>query len=315
MRERECVAPMMNKKLWITISIAYVMVAVFSVASFAVLKEERDIVFATIGESQLLGDMYFPEGEGPFPGILFIHGGGFVAGDKAWEGQPTFLRMLADNGYLVFSINYRLVKDGVFFPESIQDTKCGLAWFKTNAEKYGLDKNRLAVLGISAGAYFSEMIAFTPNEEEFQPVCEGVTDMDTSVNAAVFYYGPTNFITIKSTISTVLKMEMSRLADLKTKAELKDYMIKYSPVNHVKKDLPPIFIGFTTNDHLVSSSQQWELMEVLDKASATYEYYEAKGENLDHGYVLLDLPEAEETHRRTLLFLEKYLTSDKQPTE
>lgn len=295
--------------------IAITAALIVSVTASAAPKEKKDILFGRAGDYELLGDMYFPKGEGPFPGILFIHGGGFMAGDKAWKGQPEFLRMLAENGYLVFSINYRLAKDGVFFPESILDTKCGLAWFKSNGEEYGLDKSRVAVLGISAGAYFTEMIAFTQNDEEYQPVCEGLSDRDTSINAAVFYYGPTNFLTIKSTIGQALQMEMTRVAKLKSRAQLKEYMVKYSPINYVKENLPPIFIGFTTNDHLVSANQQWELMKALDGVGATYEFYEAKDEGLDHGYVLMDLPDAKKTHKLTLAFLGKYLNDEKQAAE
>jgi len=267
---------------------------------------EQDILFAEVDGFELYGDMYLPEGQGPHPGVLFVHGGGFVGGDKAWTGQPAFLQLLAEKGYAVFSINYRLFKDGVGFPGNIRDTKCGLAWMKANADRYGIDTGRVGVMGFSAGAYFAAMIAFTPNDPHFQPVCDGFGDADTSVDAAVMFYPPIDFTTLENSFSKILEMQMMKLAKLKTRKELAEYKKKYSPVNYID-DPPPIFLGFARHDRMVPATQQDELMARLDEAEAVYEYYEVKSEDVDHGFVLLETEEGLEARKRTADFLDRYL--------
>ena len=117
-----------------------------------------DIEYGVVDEHSLMGDMYVPQGQGPFPGILIIHGGGFVGGSKTSGDIVAFAKYFASQGYVVFSIDYRFINNGGMFPNNILDCKCGLGWFRGNAAAYRLDPNRIAIMGESAGAYLSAML-------------------------------------------------------------------------------------------------------------------------------------------------------------
>ena len=86
-------------------------------------------------------DIYLPEtGEGPFPAIVFIHGGGFLSGDKR-DGQMIYVTDGIARGYAVVSFDQRLLPEGVF-PLPVYDAKAALRWLKVHAGEYCLDPER-----------------------------------------------------------------------------------------------------------------------------------------------------------------------------
>jgi len=97
-------------------------------------------------------DVIKPVGEAPFPVVMLIHGGGFIAGDK--QQLTRLAAILANRGYLVFNVNYRLSPE-VQFPAHLSDCVFALDWVRKNAESYGGDISRVCVGGGSAGGYLS----------------------------------------------------------------------------------------------------------------------------------------------------------------
>lgn len=267
-----------------------------------------DIEYGVVDEHSLLGDMYVPEGQGPFPGILFIHGGGFVGGSRASGDIVAFAKFFASQGYVVFSIDYRFLNSGGMFPNNILDCKCGLGWFRGNAAAYRLDPNRIAVMGESAGAYLSAMLAFTQNEPSLQPVCPDQAAADTSVSAAALYYPPTNFVSFNAGPSQLLELVIKQQMKLKNKDEVREFKEKYSPVTYAGL-APPVFISYSDPDNTVPPSQSRELIAELESTGGVYDVYEAVGDGMDHGFVLSypDTPQSREAVDRTVAFLEKYV--------
>src|SRR5215813_7140028 len=94
----------------------------------------KDIEYARVGNKQLLLDLYLPEGAGPFPVVVWIHGGSWLSGDKA--GGPAIRQ--ASRGYAVASINYRLSYEAKF-PAQLEDCKAAVRWLRANAATYNLD--------------------------------------------------------------------------------------------------------------------------------------------------------------------------------
>jgi acetyl esterase/lipase len=285
--------------------------ALFSASASAVtynVVEQKDIVFAEIDGLKLAGDIYAPEGEGPFPGILSIHGGGFVGGSKNWSSLPPFMRYYASLGYVVFNVDYRLLVEGGIFPNNIKDVKCALAWMRANAADYNIDPSRIAALGESAGAYLAAMVALTANMPEFQPYLPEYADADTSVVAAVLYYAPLNFVNFENPFSRLLEAEMQRLAKIKSKKELTAYKRKYSPISYVN-NAPPLFISYSDPDRTVPPDQSREMVSALKAAGKIADVLEVAGEGMDHGFVIMspDSEQAAEARARSAAFLEKYL--------
>ena len=115
---------------------------------------------STIGYSGTL-DFYEPRsdsGRADRPAVLAIHGGAWRGGDKAWAEQ--FAEELCPFGYVVFSINYRLAgQPGTTWPAQIEDVQKALRFIRANARRFGIDPDRVASLGMSAGGHLATMVA------------------------------------------------------------------------------------------------------------------------------------------------------------
>ena len=136
----------------------------------------------------LLLDVYLPrkrEAEAKRPAVLVIHGGSWNAGNRS--DFPQWSRFLADNGFVVFDIDYRLGGQPNF-KTAPGDVKAAVLWVKRNAQKFGVDKNRVALLGRSAGAQLALLAAYAPDDARL-PASSG-SGGDASVQAVVSLYGP-----------------------------------------------------------------------------------------------------------------------------
>jgi len=276
------------------------------------VKTEKDITFTKVGDMEIKGNLIIPEGKGPFAGVIFIHGGGFVAGSKDFEAQAKVAKLIAENGFLVFNVNYRLIQEGGVLPNSTYDVKCAVCWFKKNGVKYGLDPKRVGVMGESAGAYLAAMLDETGGMPQFAAQSPIAKDCDDSVVAAVAVYPPTDFNTFNNNLSRMIKNEMMRAGKLKSsdKEIIKKYMAEQSPVTYVKT-ANPILILHGANDILVPVTQSREFYKALKDAGRDAEYYEFK--DAPHGFISEkpDLEATKSARKLTLEFLKKYLEPTK----
>lgn len=141
---------------------------------------------ADCGGSQEL-DIYRSEEPGDRPVLLYVHGGGFVGGDKALA-VPAELEAALDAGWDIVSINYRLsTPDSNAFPTAVQDVRRAVRWIKANAEEQGWDPDRVAAMGHSAGGNLVGMLATTADEPIFDApdLDPELAEQDPSIIAAV----------------------------------------------------------------------------------------------------------------------------------
>jgi len=118
------------------------------------------------------------------PALIYLHGGGWVFGDKRDQGLPLCNHM-ASLGWVCFNINYRL-SPGATWPEHLIDAKAAIAWVREHAGQFGVDPAFVAMSGGSAGAQIAAMAALTPDRDDLQP---GFEDADTTLQAVVTSYG------------------------------------------------------------------------------------------------------------------------------
>ena len=111
--------------------------------------DKSDVQYALRDGKPLLLDLHVPDGPGPFPAAILVHGGGFDGGSKSTNVKPLFAP-LADAGFAWFSIAYRLAP-AAHFPQAMQDVNDSIAWVKANAANYHVDVSRIALIGESAG--------------------------------------------------------------------------------------------------------------------------------------------------------------------
>ena len=115
----------------------------------------HDIEYATVGGTSLLLDLYLPSDpvDDPVPLVLWVHGGGWRAGDK----DPTRAPATLGEGYAIASVNYRL-SDEAIFPAQIHDVKAAVRFLRGNADRFGLDPERFGAWGSSAGGHLVALL-------------------------------------------------------------------------------------------------------------------------------------------------------------
>lgn len=124
---------------------------------------EKDIAYGE-GEMEKL-DTYYVKKEGKYPVFFYIHGGGFVAGDKHY--RRGLARWAANKGFFVVNVNYALGPKE-YFPLGVQQLVRALNWVKDNAEKYDLDLDNMCVSGDSAGGYYAAMLSCIATHKDLQ---------------------------------------------------------------------------------------------------------------------------------------------------
>ena len=138
-----------------------------------------DIEYAKVDDVSLKLDAHIPEGSGPFPAVIVVHGGGFTGGNKQVYVTPI-LEPLSRGGFAWFSIDYRLAPKYPF-PAAIEDIDRAIEFVKAHAAEYKIDPERIALLGESAGGH---LVSYVGTQ----------TDPRFSVAAVVSFYGPHNLM-------------------------------------------------------------------------------------------------------------------------
>jgi acetyl esterase/lipase len=173
---------------------AFVLASVAS--SQAAITTNLNVAYASVSASQKL-DLYVPSTtNGPLPLIIRIHGGAFSGGDKSSEASAV--PALTTRGYAMASLNYRLSGEALF-PAGAQDVKAAVRFLRANAATYGLDPNRFAAWGWSAGGYFAQLLGATGDQPTiFDDFSLGNSNVSSTVQAVVSWYGLTDFGTMDS---------------------------------------------------------------------------------------------------------------------
>lgn len=153
-----------------------------------------NVAYATQSDAQVC-DIYLPEGNGPFPTIVVVHGGGFMFGAQNMEIVQPIFAAAKEHGYAVVSVDYRKSSEAVF-PAAVADVKAAVRFVRANAAEYGFDAEHIAIWGESAGAYLSLMTALTPEVEELNGDVTDYEKLPSSVTALVDFYGPVEFYTM-----------------------------------------------------------------------------------------------------------------------
>lgn len=197
------------------------------------------------------------------PVLLQIHGGGWVIGDKRQQGLPL-MQHLASRGWVCVAINYPLSPKAVW-PAHLIAVKRAIAWIRDNAEEIGADPSFLAVTGGSAGGHLTAMTALTANDPRYQP---GFEDADTSVQAAVPFYGVYDFegeTEIPNTVARV-RSALSKMVLGRDARFPEDYRAA-SPLAHLRADAPPMLVVHGRHDSLIPVAEAREFVRRLRAVS------------------------------------------------
>ena len=206
-------------------------------------------------------DIYRPRqrnGDSPAPVLVYLHGSGWVVGDKREQGLPMML-FLASQGWICVTANYRLSPKATW-PDHVVDAKKAMAWVRANIADFGGDPNLVVVSGGSAGGQLASLVALTPGDPAFQP---GFEELDAHADACVAFYAVydlTNRDRLRGNgflwflERTVMKSKLSARPDLFRDA---------SPTDRVGPDAPPFMAVHGANDSLVPVAEAREFVRRL----------------------------------------------------
>lgn len=150
------------------------------------IANHADLVFAEHDGVKLVGDLYLPKGRTKAPVLVAVHGGGWQIGARAFYRYWGLF--LARNGYAVFAIDYRLAKAGVF-PAAVYDTKAAIQFVRAKAGEYDLDAERIGLIGDSAGAHLSALVALAGDQFNSAYPDDANAAVSAKVKAVVGFYG------------------------------------------------------------------------------------------------------------------------------
>jgi len=228
-----------------------------------------DQVFYQETGYQLKLDIYRPcNTKKKHPGLLQIHGGGWITGSKR---QASFLMArMAARGWVCFSVSYRFSPD-IVFPEHLIDIKRALRWIRNNAKKHGLDPDFIIATGGSSGGHLAAMMALTQNRAEFQP---GFERTDTGIQGCVPIYGVFNF-TAPFDEQTPFPAKAAVLEMLcgGTPETQPDRYQQITPANWISGETPPFLLIQGETDALISATDTqvfWQSLQAHKVADSAY---------------------------------------------
>ena len=221
--------------------------------------------FTTQSDARLRADVYRPEGPGPFPGVLCIHGGAWLYGHRFEMGGVAYT--LAKHGYVAVSIDYRLAPLSRF-PAQLDDCKAALEWMRSDAAALRIDPQRIGAWGYSAGAHLATLLAFsqTPSRPEFL-----AADDPQRIRAVVGGGAPSDFRHL-SPDDIMLAFWLGG-----TRRQKPDVYEAASPAHFVSPDDPPVFYYHGETDMVVGVTQPRAIVERLKEAGVPASFYPRPG--------------------------------------
>ena len=266
----------------------------------AVAQYWRGVTYAVVDGKSVTLDVSAPEGTGPFPALMIIHGGEWrLNTNRAMEGMA---RYITNRGYVVFNINTRMVPE-VAMEKMVEDGLGALIWMKEHAAEYHADPKRIAVTGDSSGGHLAAMIVTQGQNPIFHPTYPGNGTTDTSVNCAVISYGVPDFISLGKILPITKRWLGQTYWQDPGRHEL------FSPIRHLRADLPPQLVVVGNRDVLYLENQSY--VKALKKAGARVELYVAKGQA--HGFLdrYWEAP-TQRAYDRIIAFLDKNLKGNQK---
>lgn len=228
-----------------------------------------NVAYARTSAAQVLDLTLPPSGDGPFPVVIYIHGGAFSGGSKS-QGAPA-RAFLVSAGYAVASIDYRLSGEAKF-PAQIYDVKAAIRFLKANAATYALNASRFATWGTSAGAGLAALAGTSGDVTTLEDLSLGHASQTSRVQAFVDLFGPINFLTMDDELRELGLFDgtghdsagspESRLLGVPIQTR-PDLCALYNPETYISADDPPAFIQHGSVDNQIPYLQGQHFSEKL----------------------------------------------------
>ena len=240
-----------------------------------------NLAYSSVSKAQVL-DLFVPAGNGPFPLVINIHGGGFFLGSKEMLDAPI-ARLLLQNKIAVASINYRLSGEAKF-PAAIQDAKAAVRFLRAKASQYKLNANRFLAFGQSAGGNLASLLGTSAGTVLFDDPKLGNATVSSRVQGVIDWFGPTDFLKMDaqakaqgcppdhdaatSPESKYLGTPIQQVPNLAKQAD---------PITYIDKTDPPFLLQKGDKDCLIPFAQSQLLHDALKTAGVPVTLETMKG--------------------------------------
>ncbi len=287
-----------------------------------------NVPYADQASTQQLDVVLPDEGDGPFPVIFYIHGGGWLSGDKRAD-TITGLYKAPTQGYAVVAINYRYASEA-FWPAQIFDAKAALRFIRAHAEEFSLDTSRIVAWGNSAGGHIANMLAATGASGVLEDKYQGNPEQTCEISGLVSWYAPIDLyaadiadqlgdgyhpldpehaVDAKLTnLDGALLVPQSRLLGFVPRKH-RAASAMASPIEFVDDDFPPALYQHGREDSAVPWTQSVSMARRVNDAcgegTATFELFAG-----EHGSPLIKV---DENIDRCLDFIEQAIGGAPQP--
>jgi len=220
-----------------------------------------DVTYSVVsGFRPLTLDLYLPPSkrEDGSPTIVYVHGGGWMSGHTrhsgAFENWPEVLASIAAQGYVVASLNYRLSGEAPS-PAAEQDIKSALRWLRTNATRYGIDKQHIGIWGGSAGGQLASLAGTSCGVAALEPPAADANAPVESdcVQAVVTWYGIFDFSPLVQNGAGATPV--AHYLGCGSSSCPKEAVALASPIRHIDRADPPFLLIHGALDQTVAVSQ------------------------------------------------------------
>lgn len=265
-------------------------------------KSFYDQVYCQMDGVDLIFDLHYPtSGEGPYPLVIFVHGGSWQTGDRRGGTGVFFTDALRDAGYAFAGINYRLAPEYTF-PAMIEDVKCSVRFFRANADALKLDADRFAALGGSAGGHLVSLLGLTADQELWESAGQ-YQGVSSRVSVVVDMFGPTDMRVLADPLYRNAWGDVFGEAVYDVEA-----MWDISPLKYVSSDAPAFLILQGDQDDSVLVHHSEDLTAALEAVNVPVELIIVYGGG--HGVDLFQegaTPDLNALTESLLAFLGEYL--------
>jgi len=236
---------------------------------------QADLVYARVGGTPLRLDLYTPSGApSGLPTLLYLHGGAWTVGDKSAAVSERLMPIVA-NGFAVASANYRLVPS-MRYPSPVHDVKAAVRWLRANAAEYGLDPDRIAIGGVSAGGHLASLTALTAGDAQLEGDVGDHLGVPSAVSAVVAYCPTSDFLLSGGRNALEIQIlpppDTASLLGLEQIDDDPELARSASPRYRVHADAPPHLILHGDRDAAVNHEQSRVLHEALSTVGAQSMY-------------------------------------------
>ena len=276
-----------------------------------------DVVYAQVETFEkpvqlLQMDLLVPSINKKMPAVIFVTGGGFISANRA--RMPQLRMFLAENNFVVGSINYRTAPNSKF-PAPVEDVKSAIRFIKANAARFNVDAEKVFVIGDSAGGYLTAFAAVTNGDKIFNVGAN--LNQSSKILAAVDLYGISDPARIAENFPAEVQAAYNlpgAIASMFVNGvpyftgtgggilENLDAAAKANPINYITKNSAPMLLMHGTADNIVSPVQTDLLFQALKNAGVEAERYIVPNANHSDDYW-----SQEEVFKLILDFLKRYI--------